>query len=177
MRQGIRVDTAKRIEVLNGVVDTYEDGEYPLHEILKTVPMAEATFLAWLRGEQPEIKDIKDRYKKAQFNITKDKIENMVPRVVSNLQRMADGFEYEEEETIYTTDKKGKPIVKQKKVVKKRMPPSLGANIFIAKNADPNLFKDAFNHEVSHNLPRGINYSNLTEEQQRVLEEIARNEE
>ena len=184
MRQGTHTSIDEKVRILKSIVDTYAEGEYPVAEILKTVPISEATFASWLRTEDDRIKEIKETYKKTQHEITQDTIKQMIPRVVNNLQRLADGFEIEEEETIFgtkvKTDKDGKqteiPYVKQKKVVKKRYPPNLGANIFIAKNASPELFKEAMEHKHSGSveIPQGVNFDDLTPEQLAVLETIGK---
>jgi hypothetical protein len=174
MQKGATQTDEEKLKILKGVIDTYAQGEFTIKSILDTVPIAESTFHAWLRNQDEKFKELKDAYKKAQLGITQDTIRQMIPRVVNNLQKLADGFEYEEEETVFYTDKKGKPQVRSKKVVKKKVPPNLGANVFIAKNAAPDLFKDAMEHNVSGKIaiPQGIDFDKLTEEQRKVIESL-----
>jgi hypothetical protein len=84
---------------------------------------------------------------------------------------MANGYEAEEEETVFGTTRGGKPIVKSKKVKKIHIAPNLGANIFLAKNAYPTMFQELINHNVNNttNIPAGIDFDNLTDRQKEAL--------
>jgi len=62
--------------------------------------------------------------------------------VENNLRKRANGYTYYEEHTEYEKDNDGNPIPKNKKVVKKEMPPSETAMIFWLKNRKPEQWND-----------------------------------
>jgi transposase len=175
MKRGTKTTIEHKREVLKKIVETYEEGEYPIAEICKKFNVSERTFGSWLKLSDAEISDFAGLYKKAQNNFTKDQIVAMIPRTITNLQKLADGYEYETEEVFYSYDVEENETVKCRKVTKRFIPPNLGANIFLAKNASPDLFKDAMehNHRGSVKIPQGVDFDKCTPEQLALLESLA----
>ena len=68
--------------------------------------------------------------------------------LVKAMQKTAEGYYVEEEETIVYLDKEKRPKSYSKTVKKRYIPPSTTTQIFLAKNRMPEDFRDVNRHEV-----------------------------
>ena len=68
--------------------------------------------------------------------------------LVKAMQKTAEGYYVEEEETVVYLDKQKQPKSYSKTVKKRYIPPSTTTQIFLAKNRMPEDFRDVNRHEV-----------------------------
>ncbi len=68
--------------------------------------------------------------------------------LVKAMQKSAEGYFVEEEETVVNLDKDKQPKSYNKIVKKRYIPPSTTTQIFLAKNRMPDEFRDVNRHEV-----------------------------
>lgn len=81
--------------------------------------------------------------------------------LVKAMQKTAQGYYVEEEETVVYLDKNKQPKSYSKTVKKRYIPPSTTTQIFLAKNRMPDEFHDVNRHEV--NLSGQLKVSTLAE--------------
>lgn len=58
-----------------------------------------------------------------------------------SLGKLVKGYDYEEEKTIYMPGPEGKPVIAQKTVTKKHVPPNANAVIYALSNLEPENFE------------------------------------
>lgn len=68
--------------------------------------------------------------------------------LVKAMQKSAEGYVVEEEETVVYLDKYKQPKSYRKTLTKRYIPPSTTMQIFLAKNRMPDEFRDVNRHEV-----------------------------
>ena len=81
--------------------------------------------------------------------------------LVKAMQKTAEGYYVEEEETVVYLDKDKQPKSYSKTVKKRYIPPSTTTQIFLAKNRMPDEFHDVNRHEV--NMSGQLKVSTLAE--------------
>lgn len=69
--------------------------------------------------------------------------------LIKAMQKSAEGYFVEEEETVVNLDKDKKPKSYNKIVKKRYIPPATTTQIFLAKNRMPDEFRDVNRHEVN----------------------------
>lgn len=57
-----------------------------------------------------------------------------------SLKKLVNGYEYEEVKTVYIDNGEGDPIIKERVVFQKHVPPSIQAIAFVLKNVEPEKF-------------------------------------
>ena len=82
-------------------------------------------------------------------------------KLISAMQKTAEGYYVEEEETVVYLDREKQPKSYSKTVKKRYIPPSTTTQIFLAKNRMPEDFRDVNRHEVD--LQGRLNVSTLAE--------------
>ncbi len=98
------------------------------------------TFYRW-KNEKAEFCEL-IKTAKAEYNST------LVSKLEDSLYRRATGFEYEETETEYISDKEGNPRIKKQTKKKKRTVPDTPALIFALCNLMPDKWKNRLNTQL-----------------------------
>lgn len=135
-------------KVVDVICELYANGEHSIKDICQMVGISKDTFFTWKKT----FPDFSDRLKA----VDDDRLENFAKMARSGLAKLLDVHEYEEVTTEYTTDKKGKPVVKAQKRVKKKIMPSATAVIFALTNRDPDNWKhkqEVTGTNINYNVP------------------------
>lgn len=91
------------------------------------------TLKNWLEKD----KSFAEQYKQA----IKDYLDGINVEAKKSLSKLITGYYYEEEKTFYMPDAEGNPVITQKVVVKKHVPPSASAVTFALSNLEPENFE------------------------------------
>ena len=105
-------------------------------QIILKLGISKDTFYKWLKM-YPDFSEAIKRGKAAS-NVA----------LVKAMQKTAEGYYVEEEETVVYLDKQKQPKSYSKVVKKRYIPPSTTTQIFLAKNRMPEDFRDVNRHEV-----------------------------
>ena len=130
--------------------------------IAEQFPVSRSTFYKW----KAQNKDFSDAIKEAEETC----YENMALTAENTLyKKLKDRMATVEETVEQWTDKNGK-VIKQHKVIKKRLvQANITAIIFALKNTDPKRWNDRSQVELTGNLKVDNPFQNLTEDELRKL--------
>jgi hypothetical protein len=149
-------------EIVKKICDLIEKDTFTIPEICEQVGIKRTTFFRW----QDEKQDFKDSLKAAYDK----RLTSFAEAALHSLRKKIEGYDYDETTVIYTSDKEGKPKIKEKKTVKKHVAPSDTAIIFTLTNRDSLNWKHK--SEVQNDitskgkeLSTNINVSHLTIEE------------
>jgi hypothetical protein len=123
------------------IFDLYEKGNYTIAQVCVKVGISERCFYTWQkeRAEFAEgIKEAKEIY------ISKKLVE-----CDQSLERLINGYEYEERKTVIGKDRDGNPVPVEQTVTKKHVAPSLGAIIHFQTNRDPENWRNRQTTELT----------------------------
>jgi len=141
-------------DMLNKIYTLYENDSYSVAEVCEAVGIAPSTFYAF-KAENKHFKD-------GILNAIARFYEKMDVVASRSLKRKLEGYEYTEEHVTSKNievgkDDKGlkvfKPIVTEKKTVKKHVQPSDLLIIFTKKNLDERRFAEKQNVSITHEQP------------------------
>lgn len=127
--------------IVNKICDLYKKGHYTIAEICVSVGISERSFYQW----QADVAEFAE-------NIQKAKDEYIAKKLVDcekSLDRLINGYEYEEKKTVTVASSEGKPKIKEQTITKKFIAPNLGAIIHFQTNKDPQNWKNRQNTEVT----------------------------
>jgi len=126
--------------IVKHITDMIASDEYTIEEICRAVKISKETFYTW-KEKKTDFADAIKKAEVARMNFFRVEARKAA---VKKLQ----GYDYEETTTIFIEGKDGKPRPKEKKVIKKHVPPDTAMIIFTLKNTDPENFKD--NQYIDH---------------------------
>ncbi len=130
--------TAKRVKQ---ICDLISKDNPSIEKICKIVGISDTAYYDW----QKDKLEFSEVIKKA-----KDKFySNLVEKATNSLNKLVEGYEYEETKTVYITDRDGKPKIKEQTKIKKHIPPNLGAIIHVQTNKDPENWKNRQTSEIT----------------------------
>jgi transposase-like protein len=129
------------------ISELFATGEHTIADVCTQVGITESTFFKW----KTEKSEFSESLKRAEST----RLAAFAQMARSGLAKLLDVHEVEETTTEYV-DKGGKPVVKSKKVTKRKFMPSAVAVIFALKNLDSENFKDK--QEVEHKGEVGVNW-------------------
>ena len=121
-------------EIVKAITDLIEKDSYKVEEICEIVKISKDTYYRWL-NENP---DFSDALKKAETKF----LQKIKANARKSLNKLVEGYEYEEKSTTYIDDGSGKQKIKETKTVKKHVSPNAVSVIFALKNTNPEDFKD-----------------------------------
>lgn len=130
------------------ICDELSTGNHTIADVCKKVGIHESTYYEW--------KNTKPEFSEALKEVEVKRLAAFANMARSGLAKLLDIHEYEEVTTEYENDKKGKPIIKSQKRVKKKIMPNPTAVIFTLTNREPNDWKNRqsidakgdFNHSI-----------------------------
>ena len=128
-------------------------GNLTIADVCKKVGISEATFYYW-KTTKPEFLEA---YKEAE----QLRLESFKEMAKSGLAKLLDIHEYEEVTTEYENDKKGKPIIKSQKRVKKKIMPSATAVMFALTNREPENWKNRQSIDAKANINHNIGFGDF----------------
>ena len=127
--------------IVTKICDLYKRGHYTIAEVCVSVGISDSCFYNWQAtiGEFGEyIQKAKDEY-----------IAKKLVDCEKSLDKLINGYEYEEKKTVTIDDGAGRPKIKEQTVTKKIVSPNLGAIIHFQTNKDPKNWKNRQNTEVT----------------------------
>lgn len=137
-------------KIAKKIVDLYERGNYTIAQVCTNVGISESCFYKWQKGSEEFTELIKGA--KEKF-ISKKLVE-----CDQSLEKLINGYDYDEKKIITVDtgkiDTSGKAIIKIKEqtIIKKHVPPSLGAIIHFQTNKDPQNWKNRQSTDLNANV-------------------------
>ena len=131
-------------EITDEICKLFEADSYTAKEVCEIVGITETTYYEWINTHtkfSESIKRAKDVYKSKRLKACEN-----------SLNRLIDGYEYEEVTTEFKIVSDSEFPVGNKKVVKKHVAPNLGAIIHYQTNKDPENWKNKQSTEISGEL-------------------------
>lgn len=114
---------------------------YTIAEICEMVGISKDTFYQWKKNKP----DFSDAIKKAE----EERMNFFVAEAKKSLLKKIQGYTVQEKHTTYTSDKQGKPQIKEQKNVDKHYQPDTAAIIFTLTNGDSDNWKNRQNTDVT----------------------------
>lgn len=131
--------------------------EYTQKEICAKVGIDEDTFIRW----KNKYSDFADLIKRAEAK----RVDKRLVQCSRSLEKLICGFTTEEERTEYVNDGSGKATIRAQYVVKKEVPPNLGAIIHYQTNKDAKNWVNRQRMEVTGKDGQEFVFPKLSEEQ------------
>lgn len=135
------------------ICDELATGNHTIADVCTMNGITETTFYDW-KAKKPEfseaIKEAETKRLAAFANMAR-----------SGLAKLLDIHEYEEVTTEYENDKKGKPIIKSQKRVKKKIMPNPTAVIFTLTNREPNDWKNRQSIDAKGNINHTLSFGDF----------------
>lgn len=122
-------------EIVTRICDLLATGDHKISDVCKQVGISEPTYYEW--------KESKPKFLEALKEAEKKRLEAFKNMARSGLAKLLDVHEYDEETIEYIDNPKdpGKPKIKSKKIVRKKIMPNPTAVIFALTNQDSENFK------------------------------------
>ena len=144
-------------EITDEICKLFEADSYTVVEVCNIVGITEKTYYEWINTHSEfceAIKRAKDVYKSKRLKACEN-----------SLNRLIDGYEYEEVTTEFKRIDMGggiKTPCEVVKTVKKHVSPNLGAIIHYQSNKDPLNWKNKQSTEISGELPTNVTIEVVT---------------
>jgi len=122
------------IEKAKQIAELLATGENKIIDICKQVGIAEPTYYEWKKSKPKFLELLKE----AEV----ERVSSFKGMARSGLAKLIDVYEYEEEHIEYKVDAIGNQVIRNRKLIKKRMMPNSAAVIFTLCNLDPENFKN-----------------------------------
>lgn len=135
------------------ICDELATGNHTIADVCTKVGITETTFYDW--------KKKKAEFSQALKEVEAKRLEAFANMARSGLAKLLDVHEYEEVTTEYENDKKGKPVVKGQKRVKKKIMPNPTAVIFTLTNRDPENWKNKQSIDANANVNHTHSFSDF----------------
>ena len=135
-------------EITDEICKLFEADSYTVVEVCNIVGITEKTYYEWMNTHSEfceAIKRAKDVYKSKRLKACEN-----------SLNRLIDGYEYEEVTTEFKIVSDSEFPVGNKKVVKKHVAPNLGAIIHYQTNKDPENWKNKQSTESNVKIETGL---------------------
>ena len=143
-------------KILKRITDLIRKDSYSIVEICTNVGISESCFYKW----QSKSTEFTDAIKAAREEF--DKL--TLVECEKSLVKLIKGFDFDEKKTVMTSDKDGKPTIKEQTLIKKHVAPSLGAIIHFQTNKDPENWKNKQSTELTGKDGKDL-FSKLTDEE------------
>lgn len=130
-------------KLVKTICDELATGNNTIADTCKKVGISEATFYHW--------KNTKLEFSEALKSVEGLRLEKFKDMAKSGLAKLLDMHKYEEVTTEYTSDKEGKPVIKNQKKTTKFIMPSATAVIFTLTNREPEEWKHKEHHDHTSN--------------------------
>lgn len=127
--------------IVKKICNLYKAGHYTIAEICVSVGISDSCFYNW----QATIGEFGESIQKAKDEYIAKKLVDCE----KSLDRLINGYEYEEKKTVTIDDGAGRPKIKEQTVTKKTVSPNLGAIIHFQTNKDPQNWKNRQSAEVT----------------------------
>jgi transposase len=127
--------------ILNKIMNLIKSDSYTIAEICVNVGISESCYYKWQAGSTEfteNIQKAKDEYIAKKLNDCQ-----------RSLDKLINGYEYEEKKTITVDNGEGRPKIKEQTITKKQVSPNLGAIIHFQTNKDPQNWKNRQSAEVT----------------------------
>lgn len=121
-------------EIVKKICSLLEKDSYTIEEVCANVGINEDTYYDWQKNKS----DFSEAIKKAREVY----VNKMLRDCERSLNKLVNGFDYEEVKTTIVDDGRGKPKIKEKTTTKKTAAPNLGAIIHYQTNKDPDNWKN-----------------------------------
>lgn len=118
-----------------------EKDSYTIAEICASVGISERCFYDW----KAENAEFADGITRARETFTRKSL----VECERSLTKLICGYEYEESKTVMVNDPAGRPTIKEKTIMKKKVAPNLGAIIHYQTNKDPENWKNKQSTELT----------------------------
>lgn len=139
----------------------YRSDEFTETEVCRKVGVSRQAMHTW-----------KNKYPEFKKGIEDAKMELIDERLVEcrrSLAKLINGYEYEEETTEYIRGMQGRPEVRAQRVVKKTVPPNLGAIIHFQTNRDSENWANKQRTEITGKDGEEFKLRPLTKEEIEIL--------
>lgn len=151
MSAGRRTKYSKKL--VNEICEELSTGKNSVADVCLKLGITTSTFYHW-KSTKSEFSDAIERAEAARREAFKEMAN-------SGLAKLLDVHEYEEVTTEYENDKKGKPIIKSQKRIKKKIMPHPTAVIFALTNREPNSWKNRQNIEAKGDFNHNIGFGDF----------------
>lgn len=130
-----------RKEIVDKIVSLIKEDSYTIVEICHNVGISESTFHDWKEKKPEFLETIKRAHEQV--------IQANLKTCEKSLNKLINGYEYEEKKIVTVDDGKGHPKIKEQTVIKKHIAPNLGAIIHYQTNKDPENWKNKQTTELT----------------------------
>ncbi len=144
-------------EIVKTICDLKSHDSYTIPEICAKVGITETTYHEW-KARKPEFSEA---LKSAEHEF----LSKISVIAKNSLAKKVAGYDYDEVSTTIVEGKDGKPRIKDKKTVKKHVPPDTAAVIFALTNTDSENFKNTRYHDLNINEKKRVAALFPTEEE------------
>lgn len=128
-------------KIASKIFTLYTEGNYTIAQVCLKVGISERCFYTW----QTEFAEFADNLKQArEIYISKKLVECDI-----SLEKLINGYDYDEKKTVYVDGKDHKPVIKEQTSIKKHVAPSLGAIIHFQTNKDPQNWRNRQSTELT----------------------------
>ena len=128
-------------KIANKIFSLIEEDSYTVAEICANVGISRRCFYYWLE----EFAEFALGIQRARATFTEIKL----VECERSLTKLINGYEYEESKTVMVNDAEGKPTIKEKTIMRKKVAPNLGAIIHFQTNKDPENWKNKQSTELT----------------------------
>lgn len=142
--------------IVTKICNLYKAGHYTIAEICVSVGISERCFYNW----QAEVAEFAESIQKAKDEYIAKKLVDCE----KSLDRLINGYEYEEKKTVTVASSEGKPVIKEQTITKKIVAPNLGAIIHFQTNKDPQNWKNRQNTEITGKDGKDL-FANVADEE------------
>jgi hypothetical protein len=143
-------------KIVERICSLISEDSFTVAEICAKAGIAISTYYEWQESKAEFSEAIKR---------SKDKFdETLVKEAKASLRKLVNGYEFDEKKTIYTTDKDGKPKIKEQTTIKKHYQPSVPAVIFTLANKASDEYKNRQSSEITGKDGKDL-FSGLTDDQ------------
>lgn len=135
-------------EITDKICKLFETDSYTAREVCEICNITETTYYEWINTKSEFSESIK-RAKEVYLN-------KRLKECEKSLNKLVEGYEYEEVTIEYKTVGESDSPVQNKKVVKKHVAPNLGAIIHYQTNKDPENWKNRQSTESNIKVDHGL---------------------
>lgn len=128
-------------KIAQKIFSLIEKDSYTIAEICASVGISEPCYYHWQR----ENKEFKAGIARARDTFTETKL----VECEKSLDKLINGYEYDEVKTVVIDDGKGQPKIKERTTIRKMVIPSLPAIIHFQTNRDPENWKNRQTNELT----------------------------
>ncbi len=164
-----------KIKVAKQICNEYATDKYRIDDCCVAYGISYSTFHNWVYGQGPDdkgkIEEIEEIFKKADLKRIQSKKIKIKEKAMSSLERLIEGFDYEEKHTTMKVDNEGNAKPAEVKSIKKKILPNPTAVIYALNNTTSGEFTNM--HEIKGELT----IDPFIQMQKRIAEKRKRNNE